>query len=220
MDSKMQILKFDRETISTEFSDCQNLGEVIGKLERIQWQLGHVICEVHVNGMFLNEQDENRLSPTNTAEIDTLEVKTRPPEELIKETVDSVYIWLPKVKEASLKVADELRQGRVAEGLRRMKDIFDGCHWLSDALGLLKSVLFVESQSLTGASLTAWTECELSFSNTVKEIMEAFEGRDYVLLADVLEYELSNTLDKWLELFNKEDKITNIRGEEDEDLQH
>ena len=70
--------------------------------------------------------------------------------------------------------------------------------WLSDALTALKPFLFKNINNLEFEQ--KWHQTESNNLLVVKEMFKAYDGKDWVLLSDVIEYDLTTILDKWLEL--------------------
>lgn len=192
----LQVRIFDASQIQAEFSQCQDLSEIIQSLEKKCWQDGRVICEIHVNGLYLSEEDERRFAGTLLSDLNNLEIRTRDPEVLVDEALVSVQSWIPQIKVASLGTAQALQEGDLSGGLKKMKQIFEGCRWLSDALLLLKNLSLRGTESWT----QDWARCERDFTALTRGLLSALESKDYVLVADQLEYDMSNVLDKWLEL--------------------
>ena len=54
----MNMLKWSKNSIQSEFGHCQSLSEVVKSLEQKLWSQDQVICQIHVNGLFLSELEE------------------------------------------------------------------------------------------------------------------------------------------------------------------
>lgn len=199
----MPIMKWNREDLHKEFNQFGDLGSVISELENRAWDKGGVICEVWVNGLFLDENEETKFSDTKMNEIESLEVMVRSPDGLVKDSLQSIKEWIPKVKSISLEVSELFREGNHEKAHGLFRDTLDGCLWLTDALRLLKGVLLqTEDESQTQTRIR-WTACEGRFSQVVGELLEGYKNRDFVLVADVLEYDLTTVLEEWFEMLNQ-----------------
>ena len=115
--------------------------------------------------------------------------------------LDTIFDYIPRIKNSSLEAMEFFRSGKELEGQKVLTDALDGCQWISEALGLLKSSLVDSSNNSEFEQL--WIHQEESYKAMVDELQEAFRKNDLVLLADVLEYELTTCLDNWLELLRK-----------------
>lgn len=198
----MQTKKWSNEDLREEFEGCLDLGEVISRLETDFLKDGEVICGIRVNGMFLTQEDELKFSDSHVSDISELEVSSQRPEDLINNSMESVLSWVPKVRDYAIEVADTFRGQDQKEAQKSFGDIVDGCRWLTDALGLLKGILTKNSAQESFAE--RWEILEKELSTIIVEISSSYDRKDYMCLADILEYELSSSMDKWLELLGPE----------------
>lgn len=181
--------------ISQYFSNCHDLQQVISKVEEDSWAEGRVICEIHVNGMKLSEEDEIRFAESPLAEINQLMVTTNTVDSVLQTTIDSVSKWLPVGREGSLKVADLIRLGQEVEAQQLFLSLIDSCLSINDSLHLLKAL---KAKELEARQLMAlWEDCEENYKVKINELLDAFERQDMILVADILEYELSECIGDW-----------------------
>lgn len=188
--------------IGNSFSDCRDLGEVISKLEKQKWQEGKVICEVLVNDLKLTESDESKFSRTTLEELKTLSVRVKSPDELINGAQESLICWVPIVQDKAIAVAEQLRNGNYVMAMQNLKKVFEGCTWLSDALVLLRN-LALGDRLIDPVFASNWNQQESQFNQLIRDLMGSLERKDYLELADLLEYEVSSNLDKWLEILGE-----------------
>ncbi|MCB0367089.1 MAG: hypothetical protein H6624_10860 [Bdellovibrionaceae bacterium] len=208
----MQTTTWSAEEIRSQFDQCESLADVIRAIEDRLWQVGEVVCEIRVNGMFLDESDEERFAKEKLAGVERLEVKTQRPKELLGQTVTTAKAYIPKIKESSVLAAGHMQTGDFQKGHQLLSQILDSSRWLIDALFLIKKSC--QDWAEVGVAEEEWRRAELQFADVVRTLYSAFESNDKVLLADYLEYEMSNALDKWLEVLSRVDKMV------DEELEH
>ncbi|MCB0421958.1 MAG: hypothetical protein KDD61_13255 [Bdellovibrionales bacterium] len=196
----MQTKKWSSDALRKDFSGCIDLGEVIKRLEADLLIEGEVICGIRVNGMFLTQEDELKFSDSLMADISELEISSQRPEDLVSNSIASVVEWIPKVRDYSIEVADIFRGEQQLEAQKSFRDIMDGCRWLTDALSLLKGPLLKRTDRLDFDQ--KWSSLEKSLIQIVAEISDAYENQDFIHLADLLEYELSNAMEAWQDLLS------------------
>ena len=199
----MQNKKWDSSQIAHSYPDCPDLKSLIRRINEESWRSRQVICEIRLNGRFLSEEEEIELGETPAGEIQSLEVSTQSTDELIKNSVQSYLQLIPQIKKAAIDCSEDFREYKMKEGQILFTDVLDGCRWMTDALFLLKNSMkdwdgFMELGP-------EWATLESQYSNVVNELVQAYESNDTLLLADVLEYELSNSLDGWASVFAKID---------------
>lgn len=98
---------------------------------------------------------------------------------IILETMESYNSYIHAVTKGTLEIADKLRNEELNEVLPMIKDFSEGLLWLMDAKQKLSDL---------GHNI------ELDF-NVIQEyfieINDGLENKDYVLVADMFEYEIS-----------------------------
>ncbi|MBK8203895.1 MAG: hypothetical protein IPK68_16795 [Bdellovibrionales bacterium] len=194
----MQKTTWTAEQIDAEFGDLGSLSEVIKVIEGYFWRRGEVICDIRVNGMFMDGKDEIRFASEKVENLESIEVKSQRPLDLLAETLRSVSEYLPRVRESAIIVAERFQQGSNEEAHRLCLKVLDSCRWLSDWLFLVKKSCGNWADVKVSEDL--WRRAELTFTNVLRDLCSAYENKDFVALADILEYELSNSLEQWLEL--------------------
>ncbi len=176
--------------ISTEFPQAKNLGEVISELEATFQLKGEVICEIQVNGIAISEEDEVRLGATPVTEIESLIICSSEPARLIDQALGSCKEFIPHVKQSCIRTSEKLRGTDAAGAQNQFIETMEGCYWLVDTLRHVRG-------ASKNSNLDQWTVYENKMASVVREVVTAFEAKDYVLVADLLEYELSEAVAAW-----------------------
>ena len=177
--------------ISSTFPQAKTLSEVIGELEATFQLKGEVICEIQVNGVAISEEDEVRLGATPVTEIESLIICSSEPARLIDQALASCKEFIPHVKQSCIRTSEKLRGTDVADAQSQFIETMEGCYWLVDTLR------HVRGASSNKSGLDQWTDYETKMASVVREVVVAFEAKDYVLVADLLEYELSEAVGAW-----------------------
>jgi hypothetical protein len=107
-------------------------------------------------------------------------------EEIITETLDTLKEYIPKLVRASESIAENLQGGDHYEAMQQLPYYFEGIEWVVSALnGISKNRIKFEIESS-------------SLNEHLIEAEEAIKNQDYILLADLLEYEFTPILEEWL----------------------
>jgi hypothetical protein len=200
----MEVIKWPQSEIQTQFADCQQLKDIILKLEESARSTGKVVCRVTVNGLALSEGDEERFATTQMSEIRDLEVEMESVGALVRGTLDSLREYVDDLREACLEGAERFREsGPTTDANKLFTDIVNGARWLTDALMAVK-VNWLHYSSAQGDFAEDWAANEKHMIGAVRELLAAFEKQDFVLVSDVLEYELSTSMERWLEILDVE----------------
>lgn len=191
-----EVEKFNRGDFQADpFSSCGNLREVIGQIEGRARGRGRVVCGISVNGMRLSEQDELRLANTELKDIEFIEVETEDPAHLVRSTLDSQLALINEIERVGLACAEAFRRPDLSQAEALLLSLLDGCRWLTDSLMALRGAESWWASSET--DLSQWNEAENDFRRVTKEVLGAVETKDLILLADLLEYDLANSLGRW-----------------------
>lgn len=107
-------------------------------------------------------------------------------EVIITETLDTLKEYIPKLVMASENIAENLQGGDHYEAMQQLPHYFEGIEWVVSALkGIGNNGIDFEIDTS-------------SLNEYLIEVEEAIKHQDYILLADLLEYEFTPILKEWL----------------------
>lgn len=109
-------------------------------------------------------------------------------DKLIHETIGSLGEYLPILIEGCKEISRDLQTGNEAGGLDRLPLVLEGLQWVVDAVDGIKN---------NGETLGV---DEKALMTHFKEMEGALEIGDYVLLADLFEYEIVPILEHWADV--------------------
>ncbi len=99
-------------------------------------------------------------------------------DELIRETMVSYNEYLSKLPNGCQKIADDIRQDNLSDALKGILQVSEGTTWLLDANTLLEKNSF--SNPLNPDKIHEF----------LNEVNNGLELQDYVIVADMFEYEI------------------------------
>lgn len=103
---------------------------------------------------------------------------------IILETQQSFYNYIDNVPNGSQTIADALREDRVGEALKMIIQFTEGVSWLSQVVSLMKEQKqFIDID--TG-----------QINEFLAEINNGLEIQDYIVVADMFEYEIQPFFDE------------------------
>lgn len=193
---------WDNQEINRRFAGCATLRDIIDDLEEDYSRRGEVICEIRVNGMLLNEEDEAKFAQSPRKEIRDLSISTNRADRLILDALDSTRTFIPELEKSCLSTADALRGANIGQGQKFFAETLSGCQWLVDTLGHIRGAAAGIGQPIERTE--RWFEAEKMIVKVVREVSEAYKNNDNVLVADLLEYEMTATVQLWQEVLTAE----------------
>lgn len=193
---------WDKTEISKQFPECSTLREIINRLETDFSLKGEVICEIRVNGHLLSEEDEEKFATSSCSDIQNLSVSSNRPADLIKDAMRSTKVFIPDLEASCLKTAEMFRGSDLAAAQKSFHECLEGCQWLVDTLMHVRGAASGIQQPIHQPE--RWFEGEKVIGRAIRELSEAYSGNDFVLVADLLEYELTGALAIWKEALDHE----------------
>jgi hypothetical protein len=195
---------WDKAKIQAAFAGCATLKEIIARLESEFVSRGEVICEITVNGVLLNEGDETRLGEMKAAEIDALAVRSNLPSNLINDAIRSAQVLIRDLEKSCLTTAERFRGSDIQAAQRAFHECLEGCQWLVDTLMHVRGAASGTSRPLSHPE--RWYEAEKLIARVIRELSEAYSDKDHVLVADLLEYEMTGALAVWQDAIDLESR--------------
>jgi hypothetical protein len=198
MEARLKIVQWLKADISNNFSDCATIGDLIRRLDETAMIDGEVICEVRINGSLLSEANELERSKDLIATVATVEVRTQDPRLLVEEAISTLTQFIPILEQSAISAAEEIRNSGLRSSSQQMTELIDGCSWVVETVAQIRG-----ARTGLGISLPRserWYEAEKSLASTVREVHQAMTQRDLVHVADVIEYDLTTSLQIWREV--------------------
>ena len=186
---------WDKQEISKQFAGCRTLRDIIARLESDFSTRGEVICEIRVNGILLSEVDEEKFAESSSEEISALTVRSNRPADLILDAIRSAHVFIPDLEKSCLKTSELFRGADLSAAQQSFHECLEGCQWLVDTLMHVRGAASGIEQPI--AQPERWFEAEKILTKVIRELSEAYSKQDYVLVADLLEYELTGALAVW-----------------------
>ncbi len=199
-----------RKEIKNKYKKCATFGDFIDVLEKDHEKDGNVICGLKINGESIGSHDEIELALSNLDFIDEIEVSFEDSRVLVFETMQSLVGYVDQLKDEATKVANYFRTNCEQDGIKSFAEFVSACEWINDTFIEIRSAFSAQKMELRSSSL--WHSTEQTFVSVLKAIAGAFEVKDYVLLADLLQYEIPEVLDHWREVLGMEIEHSKRKG--------
>lgn len=172
------------------------LGRVFSDIEQDLRSTNQVVCRYIVNGLEVAEADEARFATVPLEQIETLEYLTENSRDITALVLKGWIEALPELIQKTEHLAQRMRAQGLSGLLKSIHDLVQNCEYLIDSAMTVKATMGDQFQF---SGPYDWVKAEEESKKTVLEALRALENKDFVLLADVLEYDLNNVLQMWRE---------------------
>ena len=184
------MIVIDGRESSISLSNYENLDEVLTKLTEAESLGDRIVTDVFLNQEVFSELYPHQAEDVGTADISHLELRTVS----MKEMAADILVELPKVIDimgaGSRKVANLLRQADIAEALDVLQDLIFVTRDFLGTVQVLRS-LFSEGSS---SELDKLGDV---IGDLLGEVGDVMANEDWVLVADLLEYEYTPACEGW-----------------------
>jgi hypothetical protein len=168
-------------------------GQALEQVGAALFREGVLVVGVRVDGHDVTGED--RSSWGERGDVGELALATQTPGGLLEASLRVSREWLPPLRTELTGCADHFRLGDDAQAIEGLMRVVEGLRLLFVGVGQIQRLL--ESQELPGADSVAEFQAEIP--RLLDEVIEAQEGRDWILLADLLEYDVMEQLATWEE---------------------
>lgn len=195
----MSQYRWTKQELAAQFAEAKVLGELFRQVEIELGKKNQVVCQFKINGLALTEETERRLKDGSVADIDLLEVKAETSTALMNGILENWCVEIPKMIDINDRLAQDFRFQGVEGRMKAFVSLIDSCQLLVDSVMTIDNLL-VSTQTVQAET---WKNTERNMATSIGEALQAFQKKDYTLLADVLEYDLGHSLQSWQELLGQ-----------------
>ena len=169
--------------------------------------IGHVLSHVHTrNRLVVNmlidgeEPDLDRMGDVKRAPLSghTLFIETAEPRQMALEVLGEVEQQLDEADRLKGEAVDLLQRNAAVRAMERLSGCFSTWHHAQESLLKTAQLLRIDLTRITVAGRTL-ADVVGAFIGQLREVKQAMEDRDFVTLADVLTYEMTQTSRQWRE---------------------
>lgn len=192
----MDRFKVSGEDLRSHYPMGTLLGQVFEDIERELAVEERVVCRYILNGTALDEGEETDAADTPLSGIETLEYLSEDKAHLMGEVISGWLEALPELGERVDEFASALRRGEAQKIDVGLTELVENCEFLVQSLWSIRALIGEKKAS----ELPSWTDLEEATRETLRRVISALEKKDFVQLADLIEYDLNDGLEDWRRL--------------------
>lgn len=179
----------DGQNSLLEVANFENLEQIIEKVMEDERMQRRVVTDVLVNNEAFSEIYPHQAEDMETASIDRVEIVSVPLIEMAQNITRELYKVVSLMSKAGQRVADSFRMADDAQALELYGDLIEVNRDFLGMVGVLRGEFALDSSEEFENSLA-------DLSSLFTEMIEIQENEDWILLADLLEYEYLPLVEK------------------------
>ena len=172
----------------------ETLGDFLVHIEEGGVAQGNVVRSVKLNGQE-SSPDSPVTRQTPLSEIEILEMEVSTLSGIIDKNFKNVDAYLIRLIPGIERSVELFRMGNEQEANQFFIRIIDGMDWLSQALDMILAAKAISPDTLIDGKSIQYRRASLV--DLTKQMVDANKNKDWVLLADLLEYEILPYYKEW-----------------------
>ncbi|RJR45779.1 MAG: hypothetical protein C4567_03115 [Deltaproteobacteria bacterium] len=190
------------QNLAVDFSHLRNLEEALVELNDKFIPEGQQLFQVEVNGQFFTERYPRESRYVTLGEVSTLDLKTVSDEELARSILADAAGQVETLAQALEKSAALFRLAAEDEANHYFAQVLEALRWLLQTGEGACQVLEVDLQEVTSPQVGDVSDFLKRFQDLLEEMLQVYEEEDYILLADLMEYELLPMVTQWQKILS------------------
>jgi hypothetical protein len=168
----------------------ENLEQVFAKVVEDGHLEDRIVTDVMVNREPFTEIYPHQAEDIDMSEVDSVEIVTMATEDMAVEITLELYKVVNLMSEGGKRVATLFRQADDAEALETYQDLIDVIRNFLNMIGILRDEYSLKDHP-------SYLESAEELNTMFTEMSAVLENEDWILLADLLEYEFLPAVEKW-----------------------
>lgn len=172
-------------------TDFANLEEILMHLRDLDIMEGRILTDLIINGVPFTEIYPHQSEDVASNTINTIEVITVPTKQMILDIVVEMYKVVELIKKGAAEISHLCREGDDTAALELLQDLLDVIRDFRKMQNTLET-------SLSGVDMT-FDANDDQLNKLLTEMNDVLSEEDWILLADLFEYEFIPFCNKWKE---------------------
>lgn len=176
----------DNQKIDVQMEAKDSLDTVIKTVENFLKNSGRVIVEIRVDG-----QDMGEIQSKDISSIEDVEFFTKSARIIALEAIQEMNEYSERLKSGVKVLVEEINSGEDQQKISKMTlDAINGLEWIYN--------IFFSIENISGINYgeIGFQKPFDRFQDILRDILESLEDKDNMLLADLMEYEIPDSIDE------------------------
>jgi hypothetical protein len=191
------LVTINEQNLPVDFSHLHNLEDIITEISERFIPSGQQLFQVHVNGEFFSERYPRESRYMDLGEISRLEVKTVSDKDMARFILHDAVRQGGTLLKAIEQSASLFRVGSDEEANHYFAQVLEALRWLLQTGENACQVLNLDLAKAALPGSTPVSRYLRNLENLLEEMLKIAGEEDYVMLADLMEYELLPMVQEW-----------------------
>jgi hypothetical protein len=182
--------------------DAPKWADLLEQIDRALKKKSEVVASVRFDGVEVSHYRAAHKLITPLADIATIEIESEPPAVLMAGGLKQAVNSIPLIREGALDLARGYRRQEISESAGHLSIIAQAIASLMTLVGAAQQVMKVD---LTMLDVNGQTAASIvgELDSAISAVADAHTAKDWLTLADALEYDLAPTLPRLSLLIEK-----------------
>lgn len=187
------------------YFDCDDILQVVNRIRAQMEEQKRIIYSIRVNDNEVAEANEKQLVDYKMASVRMLEIEYCEYDEFYDTFIASTKKFIIDIKQICPHLSEAIFENKISGFHKLFHDFVDSMD------SLMTAVHFIHYKGNVAIAESDWKEVEDKTSGILSQVLQLYPEKDFVSLADVFDYEMTDVLEDWLRLLQNI-KVNERRG--------
>lgn len=160
-----------------------------------------LVVGIRCNGEQVANDQLDQVLASPAEQFDSIELLTQPIASLVKATLSQAIELFEQSADNRRKAADLMTEGRQTEAMGRLQSFLEVWRQVQDSVLMCGQAMQIDLESLKVNNLNLISILEM-IKDQLNNLKAAMESGDYVVVGDILRYELEEPSEYWLKFLS------------------
>jgi hypothetical protein len=183
--------------------DVSSLDNVIKQIENSYIPPNSVVRQIQIDGVPMMPDD----LPDRPSEMlqhledrEKIEIYTGTLAEIARDSIVEALDYLDRIEAATPSLASGFQISPGPESFESLRQLYEGLYWLNLLMDKLETSFHITFEDILIQDVPA-KDHHQKFISVLKQMIDSHERGDFILIADLLEYEILPLVPIWREMF-------------------
>ena len=204
----------DSQEVQATLTGTVSLDQVIQHLEETVLSPDSVIRQIHLDGMPVISPDAERTSEILRAPIEgrrSIEVSTGTVGELARDSIAEALAYLNRIESLTPRLAASFQVTPGPEAFESLRQLYEGFYWVNLLIDRLDTTFRIGLETVKIDGKSAGVR-HRKFLDVLRQMVDAQERQDFLLVSDLLQYEVLTMVPVWRTTFSEIERRIGIPG--------